>query len=293
VEEGESAGIVKFRVPDEDGNLMTLTREETLSMRRREQEMEAAIEVPAIPNMVDLANSDEEMEDAEDNTTDATTTTGKTPEDEDDEEEDEEEVGEDEEVDEGGPTAAEEHQPRQRNWHPKEQAGILHEWDDNQKDEQLKMGKRKFCRHIEKKYQRNLQLSTFNRWLRMKEEIFESAKRKNADRRSQSVPRQRVGKYADQEFTLAQRIRGMRQIGIVVETWMVDYEMKHILHEDFPTKFPEPSDDGTDEDFPFKCSDTWRKEFFKRHNFSIKTIGKKFNVKGTACSLGCQLRCRG
>ena len=63
---------------------------------------------------------------------------------------------------------------------------------------------------------------------------------------------------------------------------MVDFEAKSILHGLYPDDFPVPSFEVTkDSEIGSKCSNTWRRNFFNRHGFTQRKIGKKINRKGT------------
>ena len=118
--------------------------------------------------------------------------------------------------------------------------------------------------------------------MKRREEIVESAKRQESDRRHIAVPRQCTGQYPEMEYALAARIRQMRDLGVVVETWMVDLEAKSILHGLYPNEFPAPYFEvAEDDEIGFKCSNTWRQNFFNRHGFTQRKIGKKINRKGT------------
>jgi len=119
-------------------------------------------------------------------------------------------------------------------------------------------------------------------WSKRRGEIEESAKRKESDRRHIAVPRECTGQYPEMEYALAARIRQMRELGIVVETWMVDFEAKSILHGLYPDDFTVPSFEvAKDSEIRFKYSNTWRCNFFNKHGFTQCKIGKKINRKGT------------
>ena len=60
---------------------------------------------------------------------------------------------------------------------------------------------------------------------------------------------------------------------------MVKHEAKIKLHELYPDQFPHP--EYGDGDYPFKASDNWMLSFFERHGFSVRTIGKRMNKKGS------------
>lgn len=159
-----------------------------------------------------------------------------------------------EEVDQGAPTVHNMRQPRQRNWHVSEIVDILDKWKENKK-KAAPVGKKKFCKLFASKYNRRLDSSQLRKWTKSEKNIRDSAKKTGADRRSQSTIRhQEAAKYPDMEYHLAAWIRGMRQMGYVVETWMVNAEAKMLLHVHYKNQFPKPKDDGTDDkDYPFKC----------------------------------------
>ena len=58
-----------------------------------------------------------------------------------------------------------------------------------------------------------------------------------------------------------------------------------IFHEKYPHLYPKPnldSDDTVDDSdcYPIKFSNTWQRNFMKRHNFSFRKLGTKMNKKG-------------
>ena len=63
------------------------------------------------------------------------------------------------------------------------------------------------------------------------------------------------------EYILASRIRTVCSLGIPVETWMVRADAREILHELYPSEFPDPSETAYGH-HPFKASNTWLKRFF-------------------------------
>eukprot|EP00986_Skeletonema_menzelii_P014343 scaffold9453_cov75-Skeletonema_menzelii.AAC.1 len=223
---------VKLRTENADGTFTTLTAEESELLLLREQGLAATIEplkktmIEEVPEkeVVELLSSDEELEDAPpgaSTNTGASMNTGKTLEDERDHvaegrEEEEEACQTD------APTANESHSVRGMNWRASQKAAILKLWDDNVNSKAPEfvttLGKKRFCRYIETKFKRKLQPNKLRDWIEKRDEIMASAKLQYADRRRQSAPRESVGLYADMEIKLAQTIRGMRQIGYVVET---------------------------------------------------------------------------
>lgn len=170
---------------------------------------------------------------------------------------------------------------RQRNWKPKEIMEVLNDYDNMNG----KANKKAFVRYVRKEYKRpKFQPKRLREWLKNRDEIEASAQLDNADRRRISVPKQTTGQYPEMEHRLAVSIRFMRQMGIVVEAWMVDWEAKTILHDLYPNKFAMPGvvdGDMSGVDSEFKCSNTWRRNFYKRHGFTQRKIGKKMNKKGT------------
>ena len=98
--------------------------------------------------------------------------------------------------------------------------------------------------------------------------------------------RHRYHNPTEMEYRLAEKIRHIRELGVPVETWMVEMEAKIILHELYPQCFPEPTcDEEATETFGFKCSRGWMDGFFKRFNFTCRAIGKKMNKKGVSDDL--------
>jgi hypothetical protein len=147
---------------------------------------------------------------------------------------------------------------RGQNWSVDQKAEILQLWDDNEKCKPpefvTKLKRKPFCRRMEVKYKRKLQPNKLRDWIKDRDTIMDSAKLQYSDRRKQSAPRESVGMFADMEIRLANIIRGMRQIGYVVESWMVDDEARHLLHQLYPHKYPKQNEDGTwPTDHPFKC----------------------------------------
>ncbi len=265
-----AAGKVKLRTQDKDGNWTTLSKAESEALQRSEcNELEGGADDDSI---VVIDSDDDDMASATDpagagwgagktpedergveEDADEPTGAGKTPEDErgveedaaeaTDKTQDDEEDGGFEEVGNNAPAVT----SRQRPWHVKEKAEILDLWYEKSTE----LGRRGFCRYIANKYKRKLQPSQLRKWEKCKETIHESANKKNADRRTQTQ-REQVGKYPDMEYRLAAWIRGMRQMGFVVETWMVNAEARTLLHELYPREFRQPpTDDGSG--FPFKC----------------------------------------
>lgn len=115
-----------------------------------------------------------------------------------------------------------------RNWLVTEIADILAAYDQ-QNGERNKM---KFCRWVCRKYQcPTFQVCWLRSWLKRREAIELSASAMHLDWRRVPVPCQAVGQYPAMETTLAVRIRNMRDLGIVVQTWMVRFEAKLILNE--------------------------------------------------------------
>ena len=101
-------------------------------------------------------------------------------------------------------------------------------------------------------------------------------------RRNQSVVNESVGNYPAMEFELDVTIRVMRSIGMVVESWVLEYEGKMAFHKVYPDLHPdEPCLDGGDDDhqYPLIFSDTWKHDFMKRHNSSFRKVGKRMNKK--------------
>jgi len=166
------------------------------------------------------------------------------------------------------------------NWKVADIVKVMREYDEmNGKD-----NKAKFICNVKDQYRRpRFQKTTLARWLAKQDGIEASAKLQSVNRRHLSVPRESCGQYPDMEHHLAVRIRDLRSCGIVVQSWIVNEEAKILLHELYPIAFPNSPDlEGNDEEtYGFKCSNTWRNNFFKRHNFSLKTIGKKVNMIGT------------
>jgi len=65
---------------------------------------------------------------------------------------------------------------------------------------------------------------------------------------------------------LAEWIRHTRQLGIVVESWMLPVEGLRILNELYPGQ-------------QFDFSTSWRRRFFKRERFSYRSITSKNIMK--------------
>ena len=170
---------------------------------------------------------------------------------------------------------------RQGNWKPVEIIKVLKDYDDKNG----RANHNEFVRYVQKEYkQPKFQTSTLRKWLAKRDEIEASASVDDSDRRRIAVPRESAGQYPDMEYRLAASIRNMRQLGIVVESWMVDEEARRILHELYPNKFKSNDDNGDNNNTNevFKCSNTWRRNFYKRHNFTLRKIGKKMDKKGTS-----------
>ncbi len=265
--EAAASGSVKLRTQDKDGNWVTLTKAQSDAVRAKERNEPDAVRLIVVDS--DDDDDDEEMAETMMTANDTEPPTGKTPEDErgeDENGEDESGVrdddpeqtadGEEGRDDDPEQTAdgedeeeAQEWQGRHRNWSVYEKVAVLDAWNEKS------MGKKAFCRHISNKYKRKFDRTQLKRLLAREKEIRESGGKKGADRRFQSTHREKSGKYTKMEWSLAAWIRNMRDMGIVVETWMVNAEARTLLHQHYPIEFPQPpSDDGTDEDsFPFKC----------------------------------------
>ena len=102
------------------------------------------------------------------------------------------------------------------------------------------------------------------------------------DRGHLTKPRVPYGKYPEMECHLADNIRYMRMLGMPVESWMLRLEGRLILHKLYPNEIQAPMfDDREDEDsFPFKFSNTWKRDFLSRHNFSFQKLGSRTNNLG-------------
>ena len=73
----------------------------------------------------------------------------------------------------------------------------------------------------------------------MNEEHYcEQATVKQNDCRGQAKPQESSGKYPEMELRLAANIRYMRSLGVPGETWMIEFEVKLILHNLFPQLCP-------------------------------------------------------
>lgn len=158
-------------------------------------------------------------------------------------------------------------QSRARHFKPFERKAILDAWHENKSKEGTSqyMGKAKFCKYIGPKVAHpKFQKTQLNRFLAEEEDIRKSAKVTGKDRRALSVPRQKVGQYPAMEYRLAEYIRSLRSIGLPVETWMVKYESKLILHDLYPQRFSYP--EYGDKDYPSR----------------LVTIGCFHSLKGTA-----------
>ena len=171
---------------------------------------------------------------------------------------------------------------RGRNWHPSDIVKVFKDYDCMNG----RANHSAFARYVQGAYKRpKFQAKRLRDWLAERQEIEESARQQDSDRRNIAVPRQSTGQYPEMEHRLAQRIRCFRENGLVVHTWMVVMEGKMLLHELLPEKFPAPRfDDGDDANFSFKFSRTWMDAFFVRFDFTRRTIGTKMNKKG-ACHL--------
>jgi hypothetical protein len=78
-----------------------------------------------------------------------------------------------------------------------------------------------------------------------------------------------TAQYPLMEERLATWIRDFRSIGVPVETYMVDHEARTIFGKLYLDKVHR---DGS---VNFKFSSTWRTNFFKRHNFSVKNVSTR------------------
>jgi hypothetical protein len=258
-EEGVGGGRVKLRVQNSDGTFTTLTAAESARLLRHERgqrEQEGVINIDGSEE----EDNNETMEEDESGAAEEGEKSDEESEENDDgggggddnEEDDEEDDDDGEEVEDGEDNEEdvddEGGRQRGKNWTPKEKAAVLKEY------EETTFGKNEFCRYIRNKYNRNFQRQgQLNVWLADKERIMADASKDKSDRRHQ-ISREKTGKYPEMEILLDKRIRGMREMGYVVETWMVDFEARAILHELYPSRFPPPSEDGSgDEEHPFKA----------------------------------------
>ena len=93
------------------------------------------------------------------------------------------------------------------------------------------------------------------------------------------ITHEKVGQYPRIEYLLASRIRHVRSLGIPVKTWMVRADTRELLHGLHPQQFPDPLTTSPD-NFPFKTSNAWLRNFLKRHCFNLRKIGPRMNKKG-------------
>ena len=95
----------------------------------------------------------------------------------------------------------------------------------------------------------------------------------------------RSGRYPEMEDRVSLWLTEVRGQDIIVETWMLPYEGKKILHQLYPWKFGEPDseseaeDDAVAEGQRFKFSNSWMRGFLKRFNWTLRTITNKKNWK--------------
>ena len=139
--------------------------------------------------------------------------------------------------------------------------------------------KKQFCKDI------GYEPVQLRRWLKNEEKHRDAAKVQDVSvRRHQGVAQESCGKYPEMEAILAANVKAIRAIGIPVEAWMVEYEGKMAFHRLHPSKFPEPDLDANDDNVrcPIKFSQTWKRNFMDRKQFSFRKVGTRMNKKGVA-----------
>ena len=159
--------------------------------------------------------------------------------------------------------------------------GYYNHIDDNENKRNGMATKKGYARVCKTKFKRpDFHVKTLRNWLKDERYYREQAVKTQNYRRGQAKPRERTGKYPEMELRLATNIRYLRSLGMPVASWMIDFEAKLILHEFYPEQCPSPEVEHDPAAFSFKCSDTWRINFMKRHKFSVRKIGTKMNKKG-------------
>ena len=157
--------------------------------------------------------------------------------------------------------------------------------------EEVGDNKKKFCRVVMQAplpdgfNKPKFQPLTLRRWLNDEKRYREDAAKQNADRRREGKTRSKDGRYPEMELRLACRVRHLRLMGIPIESWMLRFEGKSIFHEIYPENYPDPQADVLDQMdelnvYPIQFSNTWQKNFMKRHNFSFRKLSTKMNKKG-------------
>ena len=157
---------------------------------------------------------------------------------------------------------------------------------DNENKRNGMATKKGYARVCKTKFKRpGFHVKTLRNWLKDERYYREQAVKTRNYKRGQAKPRERTGKYPEMELRLAANIRYLRSLGMPVASWMIDFEAKLILHELYPEQCPSPEVEHDPAAFLFKCSDTWRIHFMKRHKFSLRKIGTKMNKKGVTPEL--------
>ena len=174
---------------------------------------------------------------------------------------------------------------RSVNWTPRDVVKALDQWYEFK--EKHGDNKKKFVREVMKAEdgwnKSKFAPGTLRRWLKREVEYRASAKADKGDRRRQGIKRTDVGRYPEMEYPLAAHVRQLRDNGIPVETWMLEFEAKMIFHKLKPHKYPCPDIDSDEDDaglYPILFSPTWMRNFCKRHGFSFRTAGTNMNKKG-------------
>ena len=159
---------------------------------------------------------------------------------------------------------------RKRQYKPHEVVELLDDWYT------AGLSKKKFCK------ERGIDKKQLKRWIENEQKHREAATIKSTSVRiSQAVVNESVGEYPAMEYELAVNLRVMRDCGLTISSWMLEYEGKMAFHKLDPQLHPEPTLDGADEhQYPLKFSDTWKRNFMKRHGFSFRKVGTRMNKKG-------------
>jgi len=74
-------------------------------------------------------------------------------------------------------------------------------------------------------------------------------------RAHQGVAYESSGKFPEMEEHLVANIRFMRELGLPLESWVLEYKGNVIFHQLYPNKFLKPDDDVNDDNtYPFQFS---------------------------------------
>ena len=120
------------------------------------------------------------------------------------------------------------------------------------------------------KYHRNtISRNTIKRILNSETKIQASNGSKRTTRKTGIQDRE--GVFPEMEIDLAKSIRELRDLGIPVETYMVQEEARNIHRKTYPTLWTTLTE-------PFKFSNNWMSAFFRRFGFSRRVIGMKKKI---------------